>query len=260
MRQVPVNAVLLRQHTAAQPAVYLIVGDGRLARHLRAYLEFEALPHLSISRRSSATSKIETEKLKMLAAQATHVLLAISDSAIEPFLNEHAFLQDKVCVHFSGALVTPLAASAHPLMTFSSRTYSHERYLEIPFVLEKGRGSLRDLLPGFKNPSFEIASADKVRYHALCVMSGNFTILLWEKTFREFAKLGLPKDVLFTYLNQITENLETAPEETTVLTGPLVRGDQATIEKHLAELGKDPYADVYRAFVTAFNAIEGEAP
>lgn len=254
MRQVPAQPGI----TASQAVAYLIIGDGRLARHLQAYFRFEALPYLTWSRTSQASPDSPDSNLRSLAAKATHILLAISDSAIEPFLKEHRFLQDKVCVHFSGALVTPLAASAHPLMTFSQLTssqgaYSHERYLEIPFVLEKGRGSLSNLLPGLKNPSFEIQRDDKVRYHALCVMSGNFTTLLWEKTFREFAKLGLPKEVLFSYLNQITENLEASPAGTSVLTGPLVRGDQTTIEKHLAELGADPYADVYRSFVTAFE-------
>lgn len=251
MRQVPAQTGPLSKAANAERSgsKYLIIGDGRLARHLQAYFRFEALPYLNWSRKSEQSKNLET-----LAEQATHILLAISDSAIEPFLQSHRYLQEKTCVHFSGALVTPLAASAHPLMTFTQETYTHDRYLEIPFVLERGRGILQDLLPGLKNPSFEIDASQKVRYHALCVMSGNFTTLLWEKTFAEFAKLGLPKEVLSPYLNQITENLETSIAGKSVLTGPLVRRDQKTIDGHLKELSADPYADVYRSFVNAYRS------
>ncbi|RYZ63975.1 MAG: DUF2520 domain-containing protein [Proteobacteria bacterium] len=185
-------------------------------------------------------------------------MLAVSDSAITSILERFPFLNEKTCVHFSGSLVTPLAASAHPLMTFAEQTYTHERYLEVPFVLERGRGKFEDLLPGLRNPSFEIEAEKKVRYHALCVMSGNFTTLLWEKTFAEFAKLGLPKEVLAPYLGQITENLETAPQGASVLTGPFVRGDRKTIETHLKELGSDAYADVYRSFLKAFESTQNQ--
>jgi 2-dehydropantoate 2-reductase len=257
MRQVPAS-----DHSFGP---YLIIGDGSLSRHLQAYFRFEALPYLTWSRKTSS-SKTESAlasvndqssetSLRKLAQRVTHVLLAISDGAIESFLKENSFLQEKVCVHFSGALVTDLAASAHPLMTFpKDKTYSKEEYERIPFVIEKGRGDFRDILPGLKNPFFEIDSSLKSRYHAFCVMSGNFTTLLWEKTFAEFQKMGLPKEVLVPYLEQTTRNLALSAADNSVLTGPLARGDEKTINRHLQELGSDPYATVYRAFVQAFNS------
>jgi hypothetical protein len=229
---------------------FLVVGNGRLARHLRRYFELEALPYCAWSRKSS-------ENLSHLIASSSHVLLAISDNAIEPFITEHPELSLKQVVHFSGSKVIQGAPSAHPLMTFTADAfYDRETYRKIPFILEKNRTPLERLLPGLANPSFEIEADKKGLYHALCTLSGNFTVLLWEKVFADFeSKLGLPKSALEPYLRQVTENLVHAPSGKTVLTGPLVRGDNQTIEKHLHELNNDPYRDVYMAFTQAYRLL-----
>jgi predicted short-subunit dehydrogenase-like oxidoreductase (DUF2520 family) len=224
-------------------STFLVIGDGRLARHLHRYLLFEKISSQNWNRRQNTIEDLR-------ASTASHVLLAISDSALEGFVREHAFLRDRTIVHFSGALSLKEIPSAHPLMTFSDEPYVLETYRTIPFVLERGRGELARLLPGLKNPTFEIESSQKVLYHSLCVLSGNFTVLLWEKAFAEFSsKLGIPKDALLPYLRQTTENLANAPVGKSVLTGPLARGDRETIARHLAVLKNDPFGPVYQAFV-----------
>ena len=224
---------------------YLIIGDGRLAGHLRTYLSLENLSFEQWSRRRS-------DDVIPFIERATHVLLALSDSAIEEFVDGHPALLERVCVHFSGALVSPKIPSAHPLMTFTvlrsraNPTDELEFYRAIPFVTEKGRAPFTELLPDLTNRHFEIEASKKPLYHALCSMSGNFTVLLWEKVFASFSeKLDLPASILRPYLSQVAQNLlgeATDPKGNSVLTGPLSRGDTATVEKHLAALKGDPYA------------------
>lgn len=247
MRQVPASA---QRGSLENAAHYLLVGDGRLARHFAHYLTLENLSFDSWSRRSG-------QALEPLAERATHVLLALSDSAIESFLTEHPFLQRLTCVHFSGALVTPLAPSVHPLMTFGPDLYSLDEYRAIPFVVERGRPVS---LPGLSNSVFEIEPTLKPLYHALCSASGNFTVLLWEAVFERFKSLGLPREILFPYLVLTAQNLLTAPSGVSVLTGPLKRGDFKTIEKHLEALDGDPLAKIYRTFVETTLSREVPAP
>jgi predicted short-subunit dehydrogenase-like oxidoreductase (DUF2520 family) len=76
--------------------------------------------------------------------------------------------------------------------------------------------------------------------------------MLWEKAFAEFdAKLGLPREALLPYLIQICANLEAGVNGKSVLTGPLVRNDLGTIEKHVQALEGDPFQEVYKSFVAA---------
>lgn len=246
MRQVPANSS------------FLLIGNGRLARHLAHYFELEAIPFSVWSRNDSSPPVVagplaSSAALPQLAPR--HILLAINDSAIEPFIREHRLdelgSQTRV-VHFSGALVTPLAASAHPLMTFGERLYDLPTYRAIPFVVEAGRVDFSELLPGLKNPFFALNAELKPLYHALAVASGNFTVLLWEKVFADFEeKLGLPREVLRPYLAQTAKNLGQVEKGDSVLTGPLVRGDVATLAKHLTALKGDSLALIYQAFVEA---------
>lgn len=225
---------------------FLLIGSGRASSHFGRYLRLLGFKVQSWSR------KEDPDALAKLAEASSHILCLISDPAIEPFLRSNGSLfSKKTIVHASGALVTPLARSAHPLMTFTnSEPYDLEAYKSIPFVVEKGGPAFSDLLPGLSNPHFELDPELKPLYHAFCVMSGNFTVLLWQKVIADFeGRLGLPREALFPYLKQITENIQTDAER--ALTGPIARGDEQTIQKHLSELDGDPYALVYRAFVAA---------
>jgi predicted short-subunit dehydrogenase-like oxidoreductase (DUF2520 family) len=146
-------------------------------------------------------------------------------------------------------VVTPLAATAHPLMTFSNELYDHETYRRIPFVCGRGGVGFAALFPELPNPSFVIDPRDMPRYHALCTMAGNFTTLLWAKAFEDFeGRLRLPRETLYPYLERVAANLAASSAP---LTGPLARGDLATVGRHLEALDGDPYGEVYRAFVAA---------
>jgi 2-dehydropantoate 2-reductase len=225
---------------------YLLLGDGRMARHAALYLKLLQLPFATWTRSNGS------EALVRLARDASHVLVLVSDRSIEALLLEHPILREKICVHFSGSVTTELAVGAHPLMTFTEQPYSFAEYRRIPFVIEKGRGEMSELLPGFPNPSYAIDAKSKALYHSLCVMAGNFTVLLWEKAFSAFSsRFGLPKAVLIPYLERISKNLVESKPGESVLTGPLVRRDRATIESNLDSLEGDPFANVYRAFVSA---------
>src|SRR4051812_47296207 len=81
---------------------YLIVGSGRVSLHLQEYFRLENLPFSVWSR-----DKGSQDQFKALAEDASHVILAISDRSIEPFLQSHPWLSQKA-VHLSGAVTTAL--------------------------------------------------------------------------------------------------------------------------------------------------------
>lgn len=229
-----------------RPITYGLVGDGRVARHMATYLDLLGKPHVAWSRRTAAPGRSPMAAL----AEAKVILVLIKDQALEPFLLEHPALADRALVHFSGSLVTPLAQGVHPLMTFGPEPYDLATYASIPFVVERGPRSFEELFPELPNPHHELHADLKPLYHALCVLSGNFTTLLWQKFFTELeTRLHLPPEVAMPYLNQVTKNLVAHPSQ--ALTGPLARKDHATIAANLAALEGDAFEGVYRAFVRA---------
>jgi len=235
---------------------YAIAGGGRLARHFSNYFQLLEIPNTRWTRdgRPSSNTCAHTDaeqRLRRTIADADRVLLLVSDNAIAPLLKQYPFLHEKQLIHCSGALSFPGVCGAHPLMTFADELYGLETYQSVPFMLEAGY-DFQDLLPGLPNPHFAISVEDKARYHALCVMAGNFSQLLWKGVTDRFeGQFDLPAETLHPYLNQLADNFIAAGGS--ALTGPLVRNDQATIERNINALDGDPLQDLYRAFVRFYD-------
>ncbi len=231
---------------------YLIIGSGRMARHFQHYLNLLNIPFVTWARRYNTS-----EELLLSCRACSNILLLINDTEIENFTNKHPFLKEKVLVHFSGQLSLEDVYSAHPLMTFGNALYDLKTYQDVAFILEENGLEMREILPGLANQNFKISRQLKAYYHALCVMSGNFTCILWEKFFNEIEnRFSIPKSAVFPYLERITKNLIENPGS--ALTGPLIRKDVSTIQANLAALQTDEFEAVYRAFVTVFHKRSAE--
>lgn len=230
---------------------YLIIGNGRVASHMRHYFTLLHLSYSSWHRQQHHSQLIQALKL------ATHVLLLISDHAVDSFIAEHLQPHHSRLIHFSGSLVTDNAYGVHPLMTFSDGLYELEQYQAIPFIIDHDALPFEDLLPGIANQHMRLQKSLKPKYHALCVMSGNFSCILWQKFFNTLeSEFNIPKSFAYLYLHQQTQNLLTRPQ--TALTGPLVRGDKITIEKNIAALENDPFQEVYQSFIDCYQNMNRE--
>ena len=236
----------MRQVPGSHTTPIGIVGDGRAATHFLHYFRLLGLPVRSWSRRRATTGPHEA------LAGCDPVLLLVNDSAIAPLVRAWPALTAHRLVHCSGALVTSVAEAAHPLMTFGERFYDLDTYRRIPFIIDEGGTPFDELLPGLPNPSFRLRPADRPYYHALCVMAGNFSTILWLKLFTEFQnRLGIPAAAAHPYLAQVSSNLQHDPSR--ALTGPLGRGDVETVRANLNALEGDPFQAVYAAFERAYE-------
>ncbi len=235
----------MRQVPEPQKPTYLIVGNGKVSRHLQFYFFSLNIPY-SVWTRSSGAGLLDSAKT------ATSILLPIKDDEIVPFISIHNVgFEDKTWIHCSGLLSTPLAESAHPLMTFGEDLYDPEFYSQVPFITEEGRKPFTWLFPGLPNPSYQISPALKPVYHAFCVMGGNFTTILWKTFFEEMQRLGIPESAAYPYLSKIAENLASGGR---VLTGPFERDDAGTVLKHREALQNHPMKNVYEAFFELYKS------
>lgn len=235
---------------------YALLGSGRLALHLSHYFDLLAIPYSQWARHSldkfNSFSPSQWpnpyQRMQLTIEKADVILLATSDSSLQNLMREIPRRDDQILVHFSGALSFPEAESAHPLMTFGPDLYSFEEYKKIPFILESGRRPFSALFPELPNLHFEIPRELKPLYHAFCVMSGNFTQILWSELLgRVPRQLGLPREVFLPYMQQVFANLVRHPE--TSATGPLVRRDLHTIAQHLEALRDTELTELYQAFL-----------
>ncbi len=231
---------------------YLFVGNGRLSKHLQHYFYLLNIPFLLWHR------NLKTD-FSICAYKADRIIVLIKDDEIEQFIsrNKSSAKPSAIWIHCSGSLSTPIAESAHPLMSFADDLYGMDKYKEIYFITEKNRKPFSELFPSLQNNNFQIASEQKALYHAWCVMAGNFSTILWQNFFNALEnKFSIPKESSFPYLNAITANLQNMQ---TPLTGPLVRKDENVISSNILSLEGDPFKNIYQAFVDLYKSgLENE--
>lgn len=219
----------------------LLVGSGKLATHFRHYFLLKEVPFQTWNRQENSLQQLNDS-----LTECTQVMLLISDSSIEEFINLYLKNFHGSILHCSGALVVPEAIGLHPLMTFGTETKDLSFYEAIPFISNE-QHRLKDFFPLLNNPQYYLNDTVRARYHAYCVIAGNFTQLLWQASEKQFAAMGLPRAAITPYLNTIFENILQQPA-----TGPLVRKDKLTVKRNLEALSADPLLPIYQSFVHSF--------
>ncbi len=218
---------------------YLIVGRGRVAKHISEYFKQMNIPFLNWDRSKKTPISIFIKKVDK-------VLLAVPDDSIEKLASS---ISNKTIIHFSGAVTNKTIESAHPLYTFSHDLYDLKVYKTIPFITEKGKRSFKELFPELNNKSFQINKKDKLLYHAWASMAGNFSSLLIIEYSKILKDIDLPSSIAKPYLLQMVRN---SVKNERALTGPIIRGDKKTISKHLNVIGED-FIKIYQSFLSLYS-------
>lgn len=231
---------------------YLIVGNGRLAKHFLHYFDLLDVSYIQYVR-ENLNEFVKLSNPSDKSESIERILLLIRDDQIENFIHEYKnkISPQLIWIHCSGVLSIEEAESAHPLASFSEVIFDLRFYKSIPFVTEKGRKNFHELFPQLQNFNFEIYKEEKELYHAWCSIAGNFSVILWQRFFHFLEnQLTIPAGSAYPYLKSVTQNLMLSKDP---LTGPIKRGDSKTIEKHLDQLKGSPLEDVYKSFIKLFE-------
>jgi predicted short-subunit dehydrogenase-like oxidoreductase (DUF2520 family) len=107
---------------------------------------------------------------------------------------------------------------------------------------------------------FEVAEENRAAYHAAATMAANFLVALEEDAADLLRSAGVaePRELLVPLVLRSAANWSERGRE--ALTGPIARGDEATIERHLAALAelKPELLDTYRALAERTRALARE--
>jgi predicted short-subunit dehydrogenase-like oxidoreductase (DUF2520 family) len=181
--------------------------------------------------------------------RADLVLLCVPDSAIAEVAR--AIAPGPWLAHVSGA--TPLSAldpharrfSVHPLQTFV-RSRGPEQldgaYAAVTAEHDEARACGHALAALLALRPFDLADDRRSLYHAGAVMASNYLVTLYRAAAQAFEAAGAPPAGLVPLMQRTIENgFE--------LTGPIARGDWATVEGHVRALEAElpDLAPVYRA-------------
>lgn len=230
---------------------------GALARGLKA-----ARWDVSVMTRSPA--KARRSKLKLargFGGENDLVILAVPDALVGAI----DVPEGPAVVHCAGALeLTALNArrrgSFHPLVAVSSPSDSLEGgWVAISASDAKLKAALRRMARALKLHPFEVPEAQRARYHAGAVMSAGLVIALLDAAVEA---TGLPRKTAEAALLALTRSALSGAGERGLpqsLTGPIVRGDAAVVQRHLEALPED-VRELYRALSRRVLKLTGGSP
>ena len=254
-----------------QKPTIAIIGPGRAGSALGRALRSAGYSIAAIGGRNPDNVRKLADELGARACQspattidvADLTILAVPDDVIAPLSAE---MVDALCssagkaaVHLSGAQdrtpLTPLARQGslrtgvfHPLQTFRRGPQAVRNVAGTYFGIDADAGlrdQLAEMATDMQGHPFDLSGIDRALYHAAAVFAANYPMTLLAEAIAVAGEAGLGEEVarqgMTTLLAGAVNNLrDLAPAD--AITGPASRGDDGTIQRHLAALKHDPAA------------------
>ena len=206
-------------------------------------------------------------------AQTRLLVISTPDDAIEGAARQLANVfkrsrpnnrLSKVALHTSGALSAEVLAplrgagfaigSLHPLVSVAGPTKA-DVFRGAYFCLEGDRAALQAaqrIVKAVGGESFTIASRSKPLYHAAAAMASGHVVAMFDLATEMLEHCGIPrrraKQILLPLVESTVANLETK-RSAEALTGPLARGDVATVRKHLEAMETQGFPESAKIYV-----------
>lgn len=250
---------------------FSIVGAGRLGTMLGAALVrrgWTAVAIIDKDVRAARESRriigqgVATTDFHRLAKAADIVVITVPDDAVGQVAGELArsgiSWSGKTVFHASGLLparvLEPLRkrgahiASVHPVQSFPRKDAPPSIFKGITWGVEGDPAAVaaaEDMVRSLRGNILLLSEKDKPLYHAACSLASNAMIALeWTASgmlgaagIGEKAAAGILSPLLQGTLQNVKD---LGPEQ--ALTGPILRGDAATVRLHLKALRDDPPA------------------
>ena len=144
--------------------------------------------------------------------------------------------------------------SLHPLQSLPSGEVGSAR-LPGSWCAVDGPDAVERIALALGMRPFRVGAADRVRYHATACIASNHLVALLGQVERLAAGAGVPFEALLPLVRATVENVDDLGPAG-ALTGPVERGDAATVAAHLDALPAEERA-AYRALAEAALRLAG---
>lgn len=192
-----------------------------------------------------------------VCAAADLIIIAVPDSAIESvvagLVANRAITARHLVMHLSGAHGTAALAAAagvgatvmavHPAMTLHGRFEDVQRLQHCPFAITADGEAVhiaQALVLEMGGEPVVIDEAHRLLYHAALAHASNHSVTVIAQSMELLSRIGVESPG--EYLRQLVDaSVEGALRDgDRALTGPIARGDFATVRQHLAALSDAP--------------------
>jgi predicted short-subunit dehydrogenase-like oxidoreductase (DUF2520 family) len=260
------------------PRAFALVGPGRAGTAVACALAARGWRPVAVAGRTPDAPSTRTAAVRLAAPVvevvdagrgADVVIVATPDAAIAgtaaalaPALRPGALV-----VHLSGAstlheldgvlLARPdvEVGSLHPLQSLPSADVGQRRLAGAWCAID-GSPRVEKIALTLGMRPFRLAAADRVRYHAAACVASNHLVALLGQVERLAAHAGVPFEAFLPLVRGTVDNVdELGPAG--ALTGPVARGDDETVARHVDALPEDE-RDAYEVLVREARRLAGQ--
>lgn len=257
---------------------FCIIGCGRLGITLAAFLSRQGFMPVAFCSKSTESAQkaaaligsgqvyenpvdaVKTCDLVFITTPDT-----IIETVCEKIARENAFRKGAVVYHLSGALSSGILGSAkkngadtgsiHPLQAFAPYENGQESpFKGINMSIEGDDAAIKlgkEIVNALKANSFTIPTDAKTMYHASAVVASNYLVTLEYFALELLKKADLSEENAYEILEPLimgTLNNIKARGCINALTGPVARGDDEIVSRHLSDIDTQlpRFSDLYR--------------
>lgn len=235
----------------------VIVGAGRIAWHLGRRLKGKGITVHQVINRSEERARQLAQALhcpwatdvSAVLPDAEWILIAVRDDAIGGVAARLTdFAPNALVTHTSGATPGAVLSSYfrrygvfYPLQTFSMERVPV--WSKIPFCIDAAAPSdilfLRKIAKTIGNLVYQVSDGQRAQLHVAAVFANNFANHCFTIAEQILSSHDLPFEMLHPLMEEtLTKALMGSPAA--MQTGPAIRGDRDTIERHLQLLQEHP--------------------
>ena len=228
-----------------------LIGAGNVAYHLGHALHDKGhYIHQVFNRTLARATALATElkassvdKIQALDPEVDLIIISISDDAIQDMARQIARLgweKQPIIAHTSGATpITAMEALDRPGIFYPLQSFSREKivdFQEVPFCLfaktEKDIEILKVLAGDLSDKLYLLNDEQRSALHVAAVFANNFTNYLFSISAEILGQSDIPFDLIRPLIIETARKVQ-QNEPNKMQTGPAIRGDQVTIERHL---------------------------
>jgi predicted short-subunit dehydrogenase-like oxidoreductase (DUF2520 family) len=240
----------------------VIIGSGNLAESLAqavadSSVELRQLFGRNVARVAEVARLARTvpccDATKLAVADL--YILAVSDRAVAEVASQLPIPAKALVAHTAGSVdILALASYARRAVLYPLQTFTKGRrvdFAQVPLLIESSTDEAAIELEAFARQLsqriYRVDSEQRGKVHLAGVLACNFANHLFELGCEVLQQAQLPTDLLHTLIAETTAKALSAARPADVQTGPAVRNDVQTQERHLRLLSGDKlHSEIYR--------------
>jgi len=255
-----------------------IIGAGKLGSALGMALSRSGFCISGVYSKNENSTRLLCKRLKIESKnsieatiqQSDIIFLSVPDNVIGSVASNIAssvntkLIEKKVFVHLSGALTSevlkPLevlgayTASIHPIQTFADKDNGWQKLYNCFFGFEgciEAKKHVETIVGKLDGKIISIKREQKSLYHAAACVISNYSVTLFYIMHQLLLKAGMDEEAATTAFLPLLKNTVNNIESLgciNALTGPISRGDNEVVKKHIDALSKQvpEFEEVYK--------------